>query len=425
MDSRGSRIVIIGGGWGGLFTALDLAGSGAGEVTLISREDHFLFTPMLYEYMSGEVEAWHIAPYYRELLDEQARFIHGEVTNIDLQAREVTIAGRVRRLAYDVLVLAVGSATNYAGVEGAEAYALPFRTIADADALRGRMIEALDRIPPDTAPQDARRLATFTVVGAGASGVEVATKMADLLRDAFARRGLQGEPRVIIVEGQDQIVPGMGDELREFVEQALRDARIEVHTKTFVRQITPEGIVLEHQGARTKVETAAVVWTAGVRVSSLVEQVNVDKDRRGLIKVGPTLQVPGYKEVFALGDIALYPNADSNIAHAAHATVSPRLAGTAQLAYQEAGLAASNVRAFLAGKPLQSKRFAELGEAVSLGTERAAVLAGDRAFGGAFARQARFAMYTSRLPTWHHRLRVSASWFFEGTTPRPLGLHQR
>jgi NADH dehydrogenase FAD-containing subunit len=112
--------------------------------------------------------------------------------------------------------------------------------------------------------------------------------------------------------------------------------------------------------------------------------------------------------VFALGDIAFYPDAD------------PKLHGTAQLAFQQASLAGRNVKAFLNEKELHTKHFEELGEAMSLGTERAAVLTGGKAFGGALARQARFALYTSRLPTWHHRLRVGASWFFEGTAPRPL-----
>ena len=124
--------------------------------------------------------------------------------------------------------------------------------------------------------------------------------------------------------------------------------------------------------------------------------------------VEPTLQLRPYKNVFALGDIAFYPD------------VVPTLAGTAQLALQEAHLCARNVRAFIAGGELKSKHFVELGEAVSLGTEHAAVLTAGKVMTGLLARQARFAMYTARLPTWHHRLRVGASWFFEGTTPRPL-----
>src|SRR5437899_1305639 len=146
MAEKDSRIVILGGGFGGLFTALDL--SGKGEVTLVSDEDHFLFKPMLYEYLSGEVEAWHIAPDYKELLDEGTSFIRGEVIGINLEAREVTLVNRVEPISYDVLVIALGAATNYAGVEGAEQFTLPFRTLNDANRLRRRMTEALDRVPP-------------------------------------------------------------------------------------------------------------------------------------------------------------------------------------------------------------------------------------------------------------------------------------
>src|SRR2546423_7832338 len=117
MSNKQARILIIGGGFGGVFTALEL--TGAGHVTLVSDEDHFLFKPMLYEYLSGEVEAWHIAPHYKELLDERIRFMQGTVTDVDLDKREVAIEGYAARQAYDVLVVAVGGVTNYAGVEGA------------------------------------------------------------------------------------------------------------------------------------------------------------------------------------------------------------------------------------------------------------------------------------------------------------------
>lgn len=406
MDTKQARIVIIGGGFGGLFTALGL--EGAGEVTLISLEDHFLFTPLLYEYLSGEVEAWHIAPYYKELLDDKIRFIRGEVSEIDLQAHEVAVVGRTRRIAYDVLVLAVGGVTNFWNIEGAEEYALPFRKVAHADALRQRMIDALDRVPPDAPPQDARRATTFAVVGGGASGVELATKMSDLLRDAFQRRGLQGQARVMVVEMSNQVVPEMDDEIRTFVEKALRDADVDVHTRTRVQRVTPTGLVMEHNGALEELEAAAVVWTAGVKVNPLTEKLAVPKDRRGLLIVEPTMQLGNREEVFALGDIAFY------------ADVPPSLAGTSQLAYQQANLLARNIRALMAGNELERGQFVELGEAVSLGTESAAIVAGRRSFDGALARQARFALYTSRLPTWQHRLRVGASWFLGGTTLRPL-----
>jgi len=406
MTNKKTHTVIIGGGFGGLFTALDLAGTG--HVTLISEEDHFLFTPMLYEYFSGEVEEWHIAPNHKELLDDSVNFIQDQVANIDLDARLVTLKNKAESLSYDVLVLAPGGVTNYAGVPGAEEFSIPFRKIAHADTLRLRMIDALDRVPPDLPPQDTQRALTFAVVGAGASGVELSTKMADLLRDAFKRRALRGEPRVLVIEMGDRILPGMGDEIRGHVEEALRDSHIEVHTLTRVVRAAEKSLTFEHNGAQTEIDTAAVVWAGGVRVSHLVENLKVEKNSRGLILVDPTLQVPSHANVFAVGDVAFFNDA------------SPTLAGTAQLALQEAGLLARNIKAFLSGRELETKHFEELGEAVSLGTERAAVLVGGKAFAGPLARQARFALYTSRLPTWHHRLRVGASWFFEGTAPRPL-----
>lgn len=406
MTNKKPHTVIIGGGFGGLFTALDLAGTG--DITLIGDDDHFLFTPMLYEYFSGEVEEWHIAPNYKELLDESVKFIRDEVANVDLDTRLVTLTNRGQSLSYDVLVIAVGGVTNYAGVPGAAEFSIPFRKIAHADELRLRMVDALDHVPPDFAPQDTQRALTFAVVGAGASGVELSTKMADLLRDAFKRRALRGEPRVLVIEMGDKILPGMGGEIRGHVEDALRDSHVEVHTQTRVVKVTEKSLTIEHNGVRTEIETAAVVWAGGVRMNPLVENLKVEKTSRGLILVDPTLQLPSYANVFAIGDIAFFKDA------------TPTLAGTAQLALQEAGLLAQNIKALLSGKELGTRHFEELGEAVSLGTERAAVLVGGKAFAGPLARQARFALYTSRLPTWHHRLRVGASWFFEGTAPRPL-----
>ena len=400
------RILILGGGFGGLFTALEL--DSAGEITLVSEEDHFLFTPMLYEYLSGEVEEWHIAPRFSELLEANVRVVQGRITEIDLASSTVSVDVNNQKLPYDILVLAVGGVTNFVGVEGAEQFSLQFRKIAHADLLRQRMVAALDRIPPEMPPQDVHREVTFAVVGAGASGCELSTKMADLLVDAFKRRALKGEPRVLVIEMGDRVVPGMGDQIREFVDDALRKSHVEVHTETRVVNVTSDGLTFDHQGKQEHLKTAAVVWTGGVKMRPLIENLQVEKSNRGLLLVRPTLQLMSHDNIFALGDVAVFPDA------------SPTLAGTAQLAFQQASLAAKNVNAFVSGSELQTKHFEELGEAISLGTERAAVLTQGKAFGGALARQARFALYTSRLPTWHHRLKVGASWFFEGTQPRPL-----
>src|SRR4026207_905527 len=269
MTTSKPRIVIVGGGIGGLFTALELAGEG--EVTLVTDEDHFLFTPMLYEYLSGEVEDWHIAPKYSELLDSRVKYLAGQVNSVDLQSRQVSLNNSSEKLPYDILVLAVGGVTNYAGVEGAEEFAIPFRKIAHADLLRQRMVDALDHVPPNLPPQDTRRALTFAVVGAGASGVELSTKMADLLRDAFVRRALTGEPRVLVIGMGGKFGPGMGEQIRQFVTAALAESRVEVHTQTRVVRLKEKSLTFAHGGSETELETAAVVWAGGVRVSPLVE----------------------------------------------------------------------------------------------------------------------------------------------------------
>lgn len=404
--SEKKKVLIIGGGFGGLFTALDLAGDA--DVTLVSDTDHFCFRPLLYEYLSGEVEAWHIAPDYKELIGDDTNFVRGEVTAIDFENRTAQISTREESLNYDVLILAVGGTTNYWNIKGAEEYALPFRGIADADDLRNRMTRALDKIEPTLAPQDVREKLTFAVVGGGASGVELATKMSDLLTDAFKRRGLKGEPRVMLIEMSNKLVPGMGEEVRGYVEETLLKTHIDVHLQTKVLEVKPHGIVWEHNEKQTEIETVLTVWTAGVKVNPLIETLDLPKDKGGLILVNEFLQVKDYANVFALGDIAKVED------------VAPILAGTAQLANQEAALLGENVKRFLRGKELKSKQFEELGEALSLGTKNGAVLIGGNVVSGALARDARFALYTSRLPTWQHRLKVGASWFFGGTTPRPL-----
>ena len=406
MAQERKKVLIVGGGFGGLFTALELAGSA--DVTLVSEDDHFCFRPLLYEYFSGEVEAWHIAPDYKELFGDEINFVRGEAEEIDFKNKKAKISSLNELLNYDALVVAVGGVTNFWNITGAEEFALPFRTIADADRLRDRMIKALDKVSPTLAPQDAREKLTFAVVGAGASGVELAMKMSDLLVDAFLRRGLKGEPHILLVEMSDRIVPGMGEDIREYVEKVLLKEHIDVNLQTKVLEVKPHGIVYEHNGKQTEVETVATVWTAGVRVNPLIEKLDLPKDKHDLILVKPTLQVKDFDNVFALGDIAKVED------------IAPILVGTAQLAFQESDLLANNIKAFLDGKELKTKQFEEMGEALSLGTEDGAVLVGGKVLGGFLARDARFALYTSRLPTWHHRLKVGASWFFGGTTPKPL-----
>jgi demethylphylloquinone reductase len=397
------KILVIGGGHGGLFTALEMVGKG--DVTLVSETDYFCFKPLLYEYLSGEVEAWHIAPYYKELFDEEINFIKAKVENIDFTANSVKLSTRKNAINYDVLVLAVGGVTNFWNVKGAEEFALPFREISDADALRKRMVSAVDAISPTVSTD-----LTFAIVGGGASGVELATKMSDLLFDAYQRRGLQGEPRIMLLEMGDRLVPGMGDGMLKIVKKSLHNCKVSIHTKTRVLEVKSDGIIYEFEGNQTEIQVAGTIWVAGVKPSPLLETLDLEKNNHGLILAEATLQAKGKENIFVLGDIAFVEN------------VAPILLGTAQLANQQASLLTENIKLFLNNKPLKTKEFEELGEALSLGTENAAVLVAGNAVSGDIARKARFALYSSRLPTWHHRLKVGSTWFFNGTNPRSLGL---
>ena len=143
---------------------------------------------------------------------------------------------------------------------------------------------------------------------------------------------------MLLIEMSDRVVPGMGQQIREFVEEALRESHVEVHTKTRVVKVTSNDVTFEHEGNQETLQTAGVVWTGGVKMNPLIEQLDAEKNKRGLLIVKPTLQLSQHVNVFALGDIAVYPDA------------TPTLAGTAQLAFQQASLAASNIKAFLEGR---------------------------------------------------------------------------
>lgn len=386
MTESAKRICILGGGFGGLYTALRLHSlpwqkPDIPEIVLIDQRDRFLFAPLLYELVTGELETWEVAPPYEELLAEtRIRFIQAGVSDIHLSDRQVTLTTG-ETLAYDRLVLALGGETPMSLVPGAEAHAIPFRSVEDAHRLQEklRLLEASDA--------DKIRVA---VVGGGYSGVELACKLADRLGD----RG-----RIRLIERATDILLTSTDFNRQAAQQALSDRGIWLDLETTVETITADSIHLRYRDQVDEIPVDVVLWTVGTRVSPGVEALAVPKSDRGQICVSPTLQVVDHPEIYALGDLADCRDAEGQ-----------RVPTTAQSALQQADYAGWNLWASFTDRPLLPFRYQHLGEMMALGTNNATLTGLGLRLDGPLAYVARRLTYLYRMPTLSHQIRVGLNW---------------
>lgn len=386
MTEPSNRITILGGGFGGLYTALRLnqlpwEKSQKPEIVLIDRDDRFLFSPLLYELVTDELESWEIAPAYEELLaNTDIRFCQGVVSDIDVNQKQVVLEDG-REFSSDRLVLAMGGETPLDIVEGAAEYAIPFRELADAYRLqeRLRVLEASDK--------DKIRIA---VVGGGYSGVELACKLADRLKD----RG-----RIRIVERGDKILQTSPDFNREAATKALSARNIWTDLETEVSAIAPGLISLVYKEQTDIIPVDIVLWTVGSKVAPVVESLSLPKNQRGQISTNEKLQVMEYPDIFALGDLAGCKDADGQ-------NIPP----TAQAAFQQADYAGWNIWASLTGRPLLPFRYQALGEMMALGLDNATMTGLGVQLDGQFAHLARRLIYLYRLPTVEHQMKVAFNW---------------
>ncbi|MEN9221627.1 MAG: NAD(P)/FAD-dependent oxidoreductase [Thermostichus sp. BF3_bins_97] len=404
-----SRICILGGGFGGLYTALELSRQPWPEppqITLVDRQERFVFAPLLYELLTGEMEDWEVAPRFQDLLSsESVQFRQGSVTAIDPKGRTVTLADG-QSLEYDGLVLALGGETPLQRVPGAAEFAFPFRTLADAQRLRAHLKQLEERDPAQPI-----RLA---IAGAGASGVELACKLSD-------RLGSRGH--IQLIELGSQILSGFAESSREAAQQALAERGVQVELQTQVLRIEAlhesgkPSFGLQVQRLDTK-EIAtdpvdAVLWTVGTQMAAVITALELPKTERGRLQVLPTLQTPTFPEIFALGDVAAVVDADGQPVPA-----------TAQAAFQQASYCAWNLWAFLTQeRPLLPFRYWSLGEMLSLGVDTAVISAlGGLTLTGPLGYLVRRAAYLVRLPTLEHQLKVGWNWIrrplWEGLLPR-------
>jgi NADH dehydrogenase len=385
MTQQPARICILGGGFGGLYTALRLSqlpwSSAKPEIVLIDRSDRFLFSPLLYELMTGEMQSWEIAPPFSELLaGTGVRFCQGQVSGIDIQAQRVHLQDGLD-FTYDRLVLALGGETPLDRVAGAAEFAIPFRTIADAYRLEDRLRSL------EASPADRIRVA---IVGAGYAGVESACKLADRLGD----RG-----RIRIIEQQDQILRTSAEFNRTAAQKALEDRDIWLDLETTVDSITADTIALIYKGTTDTIPVDVVLWTIGTRVPELLAELPLKHNARGQLVVTPTLQAPDQPEIFALGDLADAKDAEGQ-----------QVPTTAQAAIQQADYVGWNLWASLSDRPLLSFHYQHLGELMSLGTSNASFTGLGLKFDGPLAYVARRLAYLYRLPTLEHQVRVGLNW---------------
>lgn len=386
MSEHKTRICILGGGFGGLYTALRLSqlpweSLPKPEIVLVDQSDRFVFSPLLYELLTGELQTWEIAPPFTELLrDTGVRFYQAAVSGIDTQQRRVYLQDGPE-IGYDRLVLALGGETPLDIVPGATSYAYPFRTITDAYRLeeRLRVLEESDT--------DKIRVA---IVGAGYSGVELACKLAD-------RLGPRGRFRLI--ELTDQILRTSPEFNREAARKALEERGIFIDLETRVEAIAQDTISLEYKGQVDTIPVDLVIWTVGTRVSPVVRNFPLKQNQRGQITTTPTLQVLDHPEIFALGDLAECRDAEGQLVPA-----------TAQAAFQQADYAAWNIWAGITHRPQIPFRYQYLGEMMALGTDNATLTGLGIKIEGSLAYIARRLAYLYRMPTLDHKLKVGFNW---------------
>jgi NADH dehydrogenase len=385
------RICVLGGGFGGLYTALALSRkrSPRYQITLVEQRDHFLFTPLLYEIVTGELQAWEIAPTYQKLLrHRQVEHCQARVQDIDLRDRQVYLHDG-RTLSYDYLVLALGSESRLNVVPGALEYAQTFCTLADAEHLKERLrfLEA-----------SGREVIRVAIAGAGPNGVEIACKLAD-------RLGQRGD--VHLIDRGNGILKSFPKGCQVAAARALAKRNVRLHLETSIEAIAPDHVAMTTPTHYSVLPTDLVLWTAGTQISQWIRQLDCAHNPQGQLMTTPTLQLVDHPDVFVLGDVAEIRDISGQ-----------RVPAVAQAAFQQAPHTANNLRRAIAGRPPKPFRYLPLGEMLTLGINSAVVFSFGITLDGELARIIRRATYIQRLPTARHGLQVAWRWLVDGLRRR-------
>jgi NADH dehydrogenase len=341
MSERTPRVVIVGGGFGGLAAARALQHAAA-QIILIDRTNHHLFQPLLYQVATSVLTPSQIGSPIRNILRRQKNttVILGELTGVNKEEKYVLVNSADRTnvpITYDSLVLATGATHSYFGHNEFERFAPGLKSLADAVAIRNRILQAFEQAEAEEDPASHRDLLTFVLVGAGPTGVEMASAIALLTRNVLKsefRRINPGSARILLLDMAPRVLGPFAEPLSQAAKERLERLGVEVRLGHGVDQIDADGVIVSGE----RIFSKTVIWTAGVTPSPAGKWLNVPTDRAGRVRIGPDLSVPGYPEVFVVGDTA---SLDQD---------GKPLAGVAQVAMQQGRYAGKLIRGRLDGR---------------------------------------------------------------------------
>jgi NADH dehydrogenase len=413
---RKKRIVILGGGFGGVYAAMHLekllTREGAVEICLVSHDNFFLFTPMLHEIAASDLEITNIVNPLRKLL-RKAEVLVGHVNQIDLRNRRVLISRGYRnhsqQLRYDHLVIALGSITNFYDLPGLAERAVAMKSLRDAIELRAQILQHLEEANSERDPTERRSSLTFVVAGGGFAGVETVAALNDFAREAlpFYPNLCEDMLRIMLVHSGSAILPELGENLGRYTERVLARRGVEIRLKTRVESVTEDKVFLT-DGA--SIPSRTIVWTAGTVPSPLISSLPCAKEHGRLI-VNQFLRVPDWPNVWAVGDCAFVP--DIRNPGKSHPP-------TAQHAIREGKVVAQNITAALSGRPLRSFSFKTIGLLASIGRRMGVARVLGLNFSGFFAWWMWRTVYLSKLPGLDKKVRVAFDWTLDLLFPKDI-----
>jgi NADH dehydrogenase len=405
---RRTRVLILGGGFAGLYTALrferELGHDESLEVTLVNRENFFLFTPMLHEVAASDVEITDIVSPIRKLL-RRVRFVEGDIESIDLARRRVVVSHGAEHheheLSYDHLVLGLGAVTNFYRLPGVEERALTMKSLGDAIRLRNRMVEQLEEADVECACDERRRLLAFVVAGGGFAGVETVAGMNDFLREAlrFYPALREEDLRVVLVHDGAVLLPELGEALGAYAQKKLAERKVEIRVNTRVAGMSGQGVLLSDG---TVIPTQLMVWTAGTAPNPLLAGLPCRTDR-GRIVASPTMEVPEWPGVWALGDCAVVPDPKTGRPYPP----------TAQHAIRQGRVLAENVLASIRGGAPRPFVFETIGLLAAIGRRTGVARIMGVNFSGFVAWALWRGIYLSKLPRFEKKVRVALAWLLD------------